>query len=223
MQFANTPYRRASRTPTGLVITVAVHAAVLVLGLIGFGVVETPAPPRGPLIASNIPDTPAPARRDALPPIRDLPVPTNVDRPIIEIVDAPRVDTTTTTVFDAAASDIATGTTADAKPVVADPPSDPVGATRRASIDQRFLRDFEAPYPPASQRLGETGTVVVRVSIGVDGRVLRATIAQSSGFARLDDAAVRRALAKWRFVPALENGVAVEGEREVPVIFRLRD
>ena len=219
MQFANLTPRDASRAP-GLIITLAVHGAVVAVGLIGFGVVELPAPPRPPIVATNIPDAPPLPRPDASPKTRDIPIAATVDRPEFVVVETPRADTSDTLASSGTATKgddavMATWT------VDADPPK-PVGVTRRAMLDTRYSRDFEAPYPPASQRLGETGTVLVRVIVGIDGRVRRADVAKSSGFARLDDAAVKRALAKWRFVPAMVDGALVEAEREVPVTFRLQ-
>jgi TonB family protein len=51
--------------------------------------------------------------------------------------------------------------------------------------------------------------------------VLASTLAQSSGSPRLDAAALAHALARWRFTPALKDGVAVEEERDISVRFEL--
>ena len=57
-----------------------------------------------------------------------------------------------------------------------------------------------------SRRLNEQGKTVVRVLIGVDGLPRSATIHQSSGYERLDEAA-RNAVMSWRYVPGKRNGV----------------
>ena len=75
-------------------------------------------------------------------------------------------------------------------------------------------------YPPLSAELGEQGTVVVRMQIGPDGFVTSADVVQTSGYPRLDGAAVA-ALSKWRFTPAIENGQPVPSEQVLPVRFRL--
>jgi protein TonB len=56
-------------------------------------------------------------------------------------------------------------------------------------------------YPPMSKRMGEQGKVVVRVLIGADGLPQKADIRTSSGFERLDQAALATAVMRWRYVP----------------------
>ena len=71
-----------------------------------------------------------------------------------------------------------------------------------------------------SRRLGEQGTVLVRVLIGADGNAQRAEIGKSSGFARLDQAALTTVL-KWRYVPGKRAGVAEAMWFTVPIAFVL--
>jgi TonB family protein len=54
-------------------------------------------------------------------------------------------------------------------------------------------------FPQASQSRGEHGDVVVKVTIGNDGRAIRAFVAQSSGFPALDKAATDSIAKHWRF------------------------
>lgn len=67
-----------------------------------------------------------------------------------------------------------------------------------------------------SERLGEQGKTVVRAVIGIDGRVKQASVGSSSGYDRLDEAAVS-AVTNWRFVPGKRNGVVEEMEFSVPI------
>jgi protein TonB len=60
-----------------------------------------------------------------------------------------------------------------------------------------------------SRRLGEQGEVRLSIHVGSDGRVITARVAQSSGWERLDKAAIE-AVSVWRFIPAQKDGVAVE-------------
>jgi protein TonB len=60
-------------------------------------------------------------------------------------------------------------------------------------------------YPALSRRREEQGSVMLRFLIGTDGNVLESQIAQSSGFARLDEAA-RAALSKCQFKPGTVDG-----------------
>jgi periplasmic protein TonB len=72
--------------------------------------------------------------------------------------------------------------------------------------------------PLASKRLREFGTVVLSVTVGTDGRAKDAVVAKSSGFARLDEAAVRGALLA-RFKPATRGGIAIERKFSWPIIY----
>lgn len=76
-------------------------------------------------------------------------------------------------------------------------------------------------YPREALRAGTSGTVVLEVLVGVDGRPLRADVLSSSGHRALDQAARRQVLARWMFKPALMAGVPVQAIGHVPVEFRL--
>jgi protein TonB len=75
-------------------------------------------------------------------------------------------------------------------------------------------------YPALSRRLGETGKVVLRVSLDKAGNVAKASVDRSSGFPRLDEAALT-AVRDWRCTPALRNGQAVEATALQPFNFVL--
>lgn len=77
------------------------------------------------------------------------------------------------------------------------------------------------PYPPQAIRAGETGTVILRATVDVDGTPLEVVIERSSGNRLLDNAARRHVLAKWRFEPATRDGVAVRAIGRVPIEFTL--
>lgn len=75
-------------------------------------------------------------------------------------------------------------------------------------------------YPPASRRAGEEGTVRVKVLVDEKGRPREVAVAKSSGFARLDEAAME-AVRKWRFVAATDGTKAITVWTQVAVTFRL--
>lgn len=77
-------------------------------------------------------------------------------------------------------------------------------------------------YPAASRRLGEQGRVLLAVLIDVDGRVQDASVRQSSGYSRLDRAALE-AVRGWRFEPARRAGKPQAVWHEQPVVFDLKD
>ena len=88
------------------------------------------------------------------------------------------------------------------------------------SSNADYLQNPKPAYPPLSKRLGEQGKVIVRVLIGADGVPQKAELRQSSGFDRLDQAALNTVL-KWRYVPGKRGGVAEEMWFNVPINFVL--
>ena len=75
-------------------------------------------------------------------------------------------------------------------------------------------------YPLYSRRSGETGVVMLRVLIDEQGRPAQVRIEQSSGYGRLDAAAVA-AMRAARFKPYTENGMALAVWAPAPIIFEL--
>ncbi|AYQ29186.1 MULTISPECIES: energy transducer TonB [unclassified Polaromonas] len=98
------------------------------------------------------------------------------------------------------------------------PPSPP--AVQLPSSDADYLQNPKPPYPPISKRLGEQGKVIVRVLIGADGLPQKSEIRQSSGFDRLDQAAVTTVM-RWRYVPGKRGGVPEAMWFNVPINFVL--
>jgi protein TonB len=96
------------------------------------------------------------------------------------------------------------------EPVVVEPQADPrVG--------------LSAPTYPASEiRAGHEGTVLLSVYVLENGRVGQVRIERSSGYERLDQAAVREAR-RWRFKPGMRDGVPVPMWKQVPITYQLRE
>ncbi|MFL9965365.1 energy transducer TonB [Paraburkholderia sediminicola] len=77
-------------------------------------------------------------------------------------------------------------------------------------------------YPSLSRRRGETGTAYVKFVVSLSGKLERIELKKSSGFSRLDDAAlaaVRASACK----PYLENGQPVRAAYAQPFDFNLTD
>jgi protein TonB len=107
-----------------------------------------------------------------------------------------------------------------AAPVAEAPPAPAPVRVQLPSSDADYLQNPKPPYPSMSKRLGEQGKVVVRVLIEVDGKAQKAEIKQSSGFDRLDQAALNTVL-RWRYVPGKHAGVAQTMWFNVPINFVL--
>lgn len=101
---------------------------------------------------------------------------------------------------------------------VAPPPA--AAAVELPSTNADYLQNPKPVYPPASKRLGEQGKVIVRVLIAADGTAQDAEVRQSSGYERLDRAAVET-VRKWRYVPGKRAGVPEAMWFNVPINFVL--
>lgn len=75
-------------------------------------------------------------------------------------------------------------------------------------------------YPAEAIARGIEGTVVLRLTIDEQGRVIEVEVARSSGHAILDEAAVA-AVRSWRGRPARRGGRAVRVRQLLPIRFRL--
>lgn len=110
-----------------------------------------------------------------------------------------------------------------AKPTPPSPPAPKAPATPEVTppnYNADYLKNPQPVYPNMSRRLRETGTVQLRVRVSVDGQPLEILLANSSGYARLDDAA-KDAVKKYRFQPAMRGGKPVEAWVVVPLEFSL--
>jgi periplasmic protein TonB len=108
--------------------------------------------------------------------------------------------------------------------VLPDPPLNPPQDIIRvaAAIDPRYSASLQPDYPAAARRDDLTGRVLLRVLVGIDGRIRQAQVHRSSGHTLLDQTAMEHALKKWRFKPATEDGQAVEAWLTVPISFELK-
>ena len=82
--------------------------------------------------------------------------------------------------------------------------------------------DNPAPrYPPLSRRMGEQGRVLLRVHVAAGGGAMEVTLHKSSGFERLDRAALET-VKQWKFVPARQGDKPVSAWVIVPIQFNLK-
>lgn len=214
-----------ARSPRGA----SLGAAFLLNGALIAGVFTLVAPvivPRDPpttLEGWNIPVPPEPIdppkveKRVETEPVRQAPTPTAPD---------PVVETRTASTFEAST------VISDALPPLPPLPSGPAGTATAepqppalpplvaARADPRYAADFQPAYPPSELRAGRIGEVVVRVRIGVDGRV-KAVEQVSATSPAFFEATRRQALAKWRFKPATRGDVPEESWRRMSVRFEI--
>ncbi|MDP1028052.1 energy transducer TonB [Sphingomonas sp. KR1UV-12] len=204
----------------GLAAAVGINAAVIGALMVAAPLVTKAPAPDGPLETYRVPIEPPPPpdpapRREAKAPTRieaplpPLPLPPT-DRwtvqPLPPIPDEPTGDGT---MAGTGTGPVGTPTPVPALPVIVAP-----------GVDPRYAGDFQPAYPPSEQRLGNVGTVTVRVLIGIDGRVkqVERVAATSDAFFRATE---RQALSRWRFRPGTRDGVAQEAWRTMTVRFVL--
>ncbi len=98
-------------------------------------------------------------------------------------------------------------------------PAGPVTLTSELSVSCPKLN---APaYPAISRRMGEEGKLVLRVELDENGHIDNAKVINSSGYERLDLAALT-AVRSWQCNPSLRNGQPVRAVALQPFNFVLQ-
>jgi TonB family protein len=106
---------------------------------------------------------------------------------------------------------------AGARKAVAQPEQPPQPPAQDAISPPQALHTVLAVYPPEALAKRREATVVVMVTVAVDGRVSEATVTESAGKA-FDDAAIAAVL-QWRFASARRAGAAIASRIRVPFRF----
>lgn len=148
------------------------------------------APAPAPIIAAAPTPTPAPATFVAPPPEPTTPQPVNV-------APAP-----------------------PAPPAPAAQPPAPPAPKLIAPSAVRYLREPVLNYPLLARRAREQGTVVLRITVDATGQLKQATVHRSSGFERLDQAALQD-IRSARFAPQTEDGKPIEWQALTPLAYDL--
>jgi protein TonB len=168
--------------------------------------VEPPAPRPAP---PPPPPKPAPVRK-----VQPRPAP----QPVAVPTPAPAPQAPTGVVTPQPPAPPITAPVTEAPPAPAAPPAPPRIELPSSSAD--YLQNPPPAYPAMSRRLGEQGQVMVRVLIGIDGKAQQAQVSRSSGYERLDQAALNAVL-RWRYVPGKRGGVPEAMWFNVPINFVL--
>jgi periplasmic protein TonB len=194
-------YRQHQALSTRLVgggLVALLHVAViyaLVTGLAHHVVEVVRAPIETKIIDETKP--PAPESPPPAPQLAPPPLPAFVPPPEVRIETPPPPQSTAITAV------------TPEKPV--EPPAPPAPAPAPAAevrvlpqVDARHSHEPE--YPPASARLGEHGSLILRVLVDTDGRATDAKLVQTCGFDRLDQAALDGIRRDYRFIPGTLDG-----------------
>lgn len=187
----------------GLLNASRLRDAVIEAKPIFLAVIDAPAP-----VAPSRPLPPPPSLRVPAPPQLPLPLivpePSPSPSPLVAQVAAP------------APPPAPAAQVAEPAPVQAPAPAP---KTIPASAVQ-YLVPPAPVYARISAKMKESGKALIRVYIDEAGMPRNVQLARSTGFSRLDDAALT-AVRNCRFKPYLENGVAVAGWAAIPIEFEL--
>ena len=169
-------------------------------------IIAPPAPPKPP--APSVPKTvelSAPVPRAVIPPL-----------PLIAVAPSEPTITPPQPTRAEAAPVATAAPTAPAAPS----PTPPAPSTPRTVSSVEYIKAPQLIYPNLSRRLGESGTVVLRILINEKGLPEQILIQKSTGYSNLDEAG-RQAAQRALFKPMIENGKPVPVYVLVPLTFQL--
>jgi protein TonB len=186
----------------------ALHAVLIYAIAVSIGVLDVPLPH---VFEATI----LPAEKPVVPmtPIMPITIPSLANRNVIDL-SPPIIELEQTNPSD--------GSEVGAVEETEDKGSGPALHEPERVIAATPLLTREPLYPAGSIRENEQGLVVVNVLVGPDGRVEDVVVLKSSGYSRLDDAAVKSARG-WKFKPGTRGGIAAATWVSLPVRFQLRN
>jgi protein TonB len=201
--------RSQSRRLTGMVITVALHIALIYALIHGLArkIVEIVVPPLETKIIEEI-KPPAPDKPPPPPPKLETPPPPFIPPPEVNIQMPMQMAPTITAV----------APTPPPKPAPM-APTPPRQVVNTAPVVNAASCD-KPEYPPAARRANETGTVLLNFLIDVDGKVIDSKVERTSGSRRLDEAA-RAGLELCNFRPATVDGKPTRAWARIEYVWRL--
>jgi protein TonB len=167
------------------------------------GILKLPtvSQPMQTVFIDDQPAQPEPKEPDIKPEV-DIPAP-QVEQPMpqVEVADLPPMEN-----------------------VEAPPSESAISASSNASAPQELkaTQRVEPVYPPTSRRMGEEGVVRLKVLVDERGRPHEVVVQNSSGYPRLDQAAIE-AVRRWRFEPATDGSRAVSAWSAVAIRFQLKN
>ena len=217
------------RSGAAITATVLLHvilACLFMLGLMEHTITPPDAPP---VLVEFMQSQPTPKTIEQ-PVAKPIPVPPR-PQPVAAPAPSPqpqpspsKVSAPTEVAQAAPVAPVSAPPTPPAPPAPTPTPAPVVTAPSRTdvSIPASYSASNQKPiYPNMSKRLGEQGTVVLRVLVKADGNAGEVEVKSSSSYPRLDQAAID-AVKTWRFNPAKIDGKAIDEWYQVPIPFKLQ-
>lgn len=228
------------RNALAVAAVIALHAAVLtaiVYASLKADSVDKPVLMQA-ILENPTPSTPAPPSREKTapnPPVKAVTVSkaTPSPTPVVKVADPQPAPVVEAKMAEAAPvpapAALSASKAVDSNANTAETSKSPNGHATPASAPKMVYPTTDADflcaapqYPAPSKRFKETGRVVISLLIDTNGRAAQASIKTSSGFARLDQAALGAAQ-KCRFKPGTRNGVPEAMTYDWPFNFNLTD
>lgn len=180
-----------------------------------------------PVVAQSAP--PPAEIRQAAPALqnRARPVPLLPHAPAPDLIAVARIESAPAAVVAPAPAPAPVAEVATAPVVAAKAPA-AVNTPSRAQLIEppnfsvAYLNNPRPAYPPIARKLGLEGRVLLRVEVSAKGIPEKIVVAQTSGAALLDDAAMQ-AVQGWTFVPARRGETPIAHPVEVPIRFQLNN
>lgn len=204
--------KTASQQLTGIGFVIGLHLVGIYMVASGLAhqAVETVMGP----IETKVIEEAKPKQEELPPPPPKLQTPPPyVPPPDLDVaVDAPPPSSAPTTAISNVSS---------TKPVAAAAPAAP-DVEARFDPRGRYNAFPDSEYPSQSRRLGEEGNVVISILVQPDNTVGEVKVVQSSGFERLDNAAVEWYQKRGRFLAAMKDGHPIASWKTITVKFQLK-
>lgn len=224
-----------------LLLVIALHVALLVALMSSNHQAEVPVTTEVPMMVSlinEIPVAPIIEQVEPQPPqpqvkkIKSQPVTKPVMKPEVvpkpdTLVPQPLVSEVPTTteaqpsVENTAPESVTEAQPTETKAAVAEQAAPKVEVTEPPRFGVSYLNNPKPKYPSLSRRSGEEGRVLLRVLVNANGNPETVELSSTSGFERLDNAALE-AVKQWRFVPAKKNNTPMSAYVTVPINFSLK-
>jgi len=213
------------RTLKILVVVLLLHAGVLML--IQLGLIQSPVSKEEPpelqvnLIPAAQPEPIKQPEPPKQPPVKqEAPKQVNIVKPVPQPkptpMPTPALPPSNNAPLVPAAPPTPPTPPAEPAPAPAPAPSGPI------NVDIKGIQCDDPPlvYPMMSQKMGEEGRTLVKVTIGTEGEILNAVLAGTSGSSRLDRAALDSAH-KMHCSPYKQNGRAITVMVNKPFNFKI--
>ena len=220
------------RSGASITATVLLHVILAFLFMLGL-MEHSITPPEAPPVLVEFMQTQPTPKTSEQPVAKPIPVPPRPQpvaaptpspqpQPSPSKVSAPTEVAQAAPVAPVSAPTAPTPPAPPAPPAPAPAPVVTAPSKTEVSIPASYSASNQKPiYPNMSKRLGEQGTVVLRVLVKADGSAGEVEVKSSSSYPRLDQAAVE-AVKTWRFNSAKIDGKAIDEWYQVPIPFKLQ-